>query len=203
MSLSDVFTFIGGGVVGSGLTLFGNWLMKKREELMEMLKIISNAAPYYNQLAMNSWNFSWNLTHGESDYRLLMYYMCNILQTRKQVVERFGDLQFDNLEAERIIGDFGRDIFSVIKRKFNAVFSLSRTSPFSLSILLLLWSPCHLTCLICLVLGLEIVKNSPLKASLKFLAPSLIRVLGRFPVISFPFLNSGLMSAVFFVSNTS
>jgi hypothetical protein len=88
VSLSDVFTFIGGGVVGSVLTVFGNWLMKKREELMEMLKIISNAAPYYNQLAMNAWNFSWNLTHGESDYKLLMYYLCNILKIRTQIVHK-------------------------------------------------------------------------------------------------------------------
>jgi hypothetical protein len=88
---------------------------------METLKIISNAAPYYNQLAMNSWNFSWVLTQKERDYKLLMYYICNVLQIRNQIVQRFGDLQLDNLEAERIIGDIGRDIYSVIKQKFNPV----------------------------------------------------------------------------------
>jgi hypothetical protein len=107
--------------VGAAITFIGNWLMKKREELLEMLKIISRAAPYYNQLAMNVWNFSWGLTHNESDDGLLMYYMCNILQIRRQIVLTFGDLQFDNLVAERIIGDFGRDIFSLIKKKFNPV----------------------------------------------------------------------------------
>lgn len=119
--MSDILTFIGGGVVGAAITFIGNWLMNKREELLEMLKIISRAAPYYNQLAMNAWNFSWGLTHNESDDGLLMYYMCNILQIRRQIVLTFGDLQFDNLVAERIIGDFGRDIFSLIKKKFNPV----------------------------------------------------------------------------------
>ena len=44
---------------------------------------------------------------------------------------------------------------------------LSLTSPFKLSILLLLWSPCQCTSRICLVLRLDTVKDSALKASLK------------------------------------
>ena len=57
-------------------------------------------------------------------------------------------------------------------------------------------------CLICLVLGLLIAKNSFLKASLKFGAPSLIKVFGLLPVTSLPCLNNGLMLAVYFVSAT-
>jgi hypothetical protein len=42
--------------------------------------------------------------------------------------------------------------------------------------------------------------NSLLNASLKFLAPSLMRVFGRFTGIAFAFLNKGLILAVYFIS---
>jgi len=119
--VADVLTFIGGGVAGTVITVFVNWMIRRRQDHMEILKIISAAAPYYNQIAMNAWNFSWYLTHGDSNYRLLMYYMCNILQIKTEVIRRFGDLQFDNLEAERIIDDFFRDICSVLDKTFDAL----------------------------------------------------------------------------------
>jgi len=96
----DVLSFFGGIPFGAAITFIGNWAIRKRQEVMEMLNIISNAAPYYNQLARNAWNFSWDLTHGQGDYKLLMYYMCNILQTKNQISQKLGDLQLDNLEAE-------------------------------------------------------------------------------------------------------
>jgi len=121
--MSDVFSFLGGMPVGVVITVIVNWIIRKRQEAMEILNIISKAAPYYNQIARNAWNFSLDLTHneGQRDYKLLLYYVCNILQTRNQISQKLGDLQFDNLEAERIINDFGRDFISVVKREFNAV----------------------------------------------------------------------------------
>jgi hypothetical protein len=117
-----VLSFFGGIPFGAAITVTGSWIIRKRQEAMEMLNIISNAAPYYNQLARNSWNFSRDLTHneGQRDYKLLLYYMCNILQMRNQISQKL-ELQLDNLEAESIISEFGRDIFSVVKAKFNAV----------------------------------------------------------------------------------
>jgi hypothetical protein len=48
---------------GAAITVIGSWIVRKRQEAMEMLNIISNAVPYYNQLArsleffmgFNSW----------------------------------------------------------------------------------------------------------------------------------------------------
>jgi hypothetical protein len=61
--MSDVFSFLGSMPFGAAITVIGSWIVRKRQEAMEMLNIISNAVPYYNQLArsleffmgFNSW----------------------------------------------------------------------------------------------------------------------------------------------------
>jgi hypothetical protein len=119
--MADVLSFLSGLPFGAAITGGASWIIRKRQEAMEILNIISNNAPYYNQLARNAWNFSWDLTHGERDYKLLMYYICNLLRVRNQISLKLGDLQLDNLEAERIISKIGSDIYSVIKKEFTHV----------------------------------------------------------------------------------
>jgi hypothetical protein len=105
---------------------FRDWRFKRREEYIEQSKqkidIISKAVPYYNQLAMNCWNFGWNLRENENpDYKYLMYFMCNMLHFRHEIISKFGDLQFDNLQAERIMNNLWQNIHSKIIVYFNYI----------------------------------------------------------------------------------
>jgi hypothetical protein len=58
-----VFSFLRGMSFGAAITVIGSWIVRKRQEAIKMLNIISNAVPYYNQLArsleffmgFNSW----------------------------------------------------------------------------------------------------------------------------------------------------
>jgi hypothetical protein len=112
-------------IISSGVAVvliesFRNWLFKRREEFVEQsrqkIDVISKAAPYYNQLAMSSWNFGRNVIEVSGrDYERLMYYMCNMLYFRHEIVRKFGDLQFDNLDAETIINDLWQQINSIIE----------------------------------------------------------------------------------------
>ena len=91
---------------------------------MEVLQIVSKAAPYYNLLAMNAWNFGWNITSEKVEKRnneRIMYYFCNMLYFREEITKKFGDLQFDNLEAEKIIFGFWREIKSLVEEGFGYV----------------------------------------------------------------------------------
>jgi hypothetical protein len=116
---------ITGGGVAALVGHFLNWRIKKREEEIDLFKekidIVSKAAPYYNQLAFSSWNFSFELTKEKPDYKLAMFNFCNVLQFRVKIRQLFGDLQFDNLEAEAIINDLGRSIVATLNDKFDAV----------------------------------------------------------------------------------
>ena len=60
-----VGAIISSGVIVALLEWFRDWRFKIREEFKEQSKqrieTISKAAPYYNQLSMNSWNFGWIL----------------------------------------------------------------------------------------------------------------------------------------------
>ena len=83
---------------------FGDGFLKRRQEFVEQSKqkieIISKGAPYYNQLAMNSWNFGWHIIEvSERDYERLIYHMCNMLFFRHNIIRELGELQFDNLDA--------------------------------------------------------------------------------------------------------
>jgi hypothetical protein len=118
----DVFSFLGGGVVGSAITWVVNWRLKKREEALEIIKIISKSAPFYNLLARNAWSVSWELVNSKkSDNKLLIYYICNVLNARDKISRTFGDLQFDNLRAERVINKIGGNIFSALRTIFGPV----------------------------------------------------------------------------------
>lgn len=115
--------FVTGGVLATLLTLFGDWLLKGREESNAIstvrIQTLAKAMPYYNQLAMNSWNFGWSVIEQSSeDHRLSMYYICNMLYFREQITKRFGDIQLSSLKAEEILSNFWRDIKLLIVNKF-------------------------------------------------------------------------------------
>ncbi len=50
-----------------------------------------------------------------------MYYVCDFLQLRKQLIRSLGTLQFDNLDADTIINNFERTIVGIIKQGFNEI----------------------------------------------------------------------------------
>ena len=55
------------------------------------------------------------------DYPLIMYYVCDFLQLRKQLICSLGTLQFDNLDADEIINNIERAIVVIIKQEFSEI----------------------------------------------------------------------------------
>lgn len=129
-----VFLTAGGGIA-TGLTIANNWLIKRRQHKLNMsdvrIQTISKFSPLYNKLALyNSWNLSnqLNLPREKRDTVLMFFYVCNILNLRRQIVNQIGDLQFADLTAETIIGDLGRNIASLIVAQFGQYKSSLMTS---------------------------------------------------------------------------
>jgi hypothetical protein len=122
-----------GAIISSGVVVviiesIREWRFKTREEIVERTKlkveIISKAAPYYNRLSMNAWNFAWDVICEKAekrDNKRIMYYMCNMLYLRQEITKKFGDLQFDSLDAEEIIQGFWTQIKSIIEDEFGYV----------------------------------------------------------------------------------
>lgn len=125
----DPFTIlVSGGVITTVLTLFANWLIKRRQQRVDMSKIkiqtITKVVPLYNQIALyNSWNLSYELgkDNQDRDAVLMLYYICNIMNIRKQIIKKIGDIQLDNIDAERIIGNLYNNIITRIKGHFGHV----------------------------------------------------------------------------------
>jgi hypothetical protein len=125
-ALSIFLTLASDGVVAALVTAFYNYLMKRRQERLEMqrlrLETLSKAASYYSQLAVyNCWNLAWMLgrvANENRDYELMFYYLCNILYLRTKIIQKFGEIQLDNLEAEDTIGNLGRNIVALVNNGF-------------------------------------------------------------------------------------
>jgi hypothetical protein len=84
-----------GGLITTGLTLFVNWLIKRRQQRVDMSKIkiqtITQVAPLYNQISLyNSCNLSHELNkpNQDRDDVLMMYYICNTMNIREQIKKR-------------------------------------------------------------------------------------------------------------------
>jgi hypothetical protein len=117
------------------MTIFNNWLMRRRQNKLEIEKVrmesISKSAPLYEKIALyNSWNLSHQLRlpAGQRDNELMFYYLCNILNLRRQIINVIGDLQFTDLTAERIIGDLGRNIVGLVIDHFGQLDTSRLTS---------------------------------------------------------------------------
>jgi hypothetical protein len=120
-----------GGIATTLITVFANRLSTKRQNEIEMKKhrmeILSQHTSLYNRLALyTNWNISWKIREAKKDetkidYPLIMYYVRDFLQLRKQLIHTLGTLQFDNQDAETIINDFERDIVGIIKTGFNEI----------------------------------------------------------------------------------
>jgi len=50
-----------------------------------------------------------------------MYHMCNMLYFREEIIKKFGDIQFDSLDAEEIIEGLWRQVKSTIEEEFSFV----------------------------------------------------------------------------------
>jgi len=94
-----------GGALIVGIETFRDWLLRRREEYVELAKhkieTISKNIPYYIHLARNSWNLGWygSTESKEQNPKRLLYYLANILYYKQKISEMIGDLQLDNLDA--------------------------------------------------------------------------------------------------------
>jgi hypothetical protein len=126
-----VTILVSGGIVAALITVGANELSKKRQNEIEIKKhrmdILSQHISLYNRLALyTNWNISWNLREAKKnekpiDYPLIMYYVCDFLQLRKQLICSLGTLQFDNLDADEIINNIERAIVVIIKQEFSEI----------------------------------------------------------------------------------
>ena len=124
-----VSSVLSGGTATALITIFANWLSKKRQNDIEIKKhrmeILSKHVSLYNRLALyTTWNISWKIREAKKheikiDYPLIMYYGCDFLQLRKRLIQTLGTLQFDNQDAETIINNLERAIVATIKQGFN------------------------------------------------------------------------------------
>ena len=120
---------LSGGVATALITPTTNTLLKRRENEIEIKKyrmeILSQYISLYNRLALyTNWNIIWNIREAKKnekpiDFSLIMYYVCDFLQLRKQLIHSLGTLQFDNLDADSIINNLERTIVGIIKNGFN------------------------------------------------------------------------------------
>jgi hypothetical protein len=133
--MPDLFTILisigTGGLAAAVVTGIANWLSKLSQNEIEIKKhrmeILSQHVSLYNRLALyTNWNISWNIQEADKnkkpiDFPLIMYYVCDFLQLRKQLIHSLGTLQFDNLDADEIINNFERRIVAIIKEGFNEI----------------------------------------------------------------------------------
>ena len=128
---SGVLLLLSGGGIAALITGVANGLSKKRQNEIEIKKhrmdILSQHVSLYNRLALyTNWNISWKIREAKEDetkidYPLIMYYVCDFLQLRKQLIRSLGTLQFDNLDADEIINNFERAIVGIIKKEFDEI----------------------------------------------------------------------------------
>ena len=120
---------------------------------------------------------------------------CSVLLSVFHIFQRV----FHRQGLREVAYSYGRsDILSIGASTFFRpliVFSLSPISPFIRSILLLLWSPCSLMWLMCLVLGHLLVYNSRLKAVWKVGCAVTDERVRSSSCYFFALANSGVMSA--------
>jgi hypothetical protein len=104
---------------------FHDLFSKGRERYFDVSKYkiqtISKAVPNYNKLAFNALNFSRELRKppDKRDYMLCMYRLSNFLYALQKIRQLFGDVQLDNLEAEKILDSFFSNIYCLIIAKFS------------------------------------------------------------------------------------
>ena len=128
-----------GGVTGALLTAFANYTIKEREYYIDVSKnkiaaisklkhYVIQLSRYYNLLAKL---LSPRLTEielqccliprFELDYPICLYFVCKILTIENNILEKIGALQFDDLEAEEIMGEFKSKVLGTVLRPFDDV----------------------------------------------------------------------------------
>jgi len=116
-----------GSVVATLLTLFGSWLLKRREEAIEMSKIkmdsvVSNLPIYGLLAALFSGLYHESIKRKDKqnqDMRLVFYYTCDILRLDRIIYYNNGGLVLNNLDAEYIISAFEYVLYSTLLKKFD------------------------------------------------------------------------------------
>src|ERR1041385_9143774 len=117
-----LITILTGGIGAALLTAFANRLSKKREQYLDIAKYkidtISKAKPYLIQQArycdLLFSHLSTNKDRSDIDAKLCLYYISNFLFHRSEIHRQFGEVQFDHLEAERIVRNYENMIIGVI-----------------------------------------------------------------------------------------
>lgn len=106
----DIAILIGTG--GLGVALFNHFSqrsIRNREEFTTLstykIDTISKSKPYLVRLANLYVTLSYALVRNRDkvDYLRCFYLVCNILSIRQKIQQEYGDVQFDNINAEEVI----------------------------------------------------------------------------------------------------
>jgi hypothetical protein len=127
-SYIPILTAIGfGGIISALITFFANSIIKRREQYLDIAKYkidaISKSKQYVIQLARCYNTLSGYLLQARtgSSSTLIMYYMCKILALQSRIFEEVGEMQFDALEAERVIDHYRRKVGTSLLPDFGHV----------------------------------------------------------------------------------
>ena len=128
LTLTDGLILAGvGSAIATGLTLFANWLLKRREESIEMSKIkmasVVSTLPTYGLLAGTFSGLYFESIKRKDkqnqDTRLIFYYICDILRLDRIIYYDNGGLILNNRDGEYIISAFEYVLYSTLFKKFD------------------------------------------------------------------------------------
>jgi hypothetical protein len=129
LTLNDALILAGvGSLIGTLTTLLANWLLKRREETVEMSKIkmnsVTEAIPIYGVLAgiysgLHYESVKRKDTKQKQDKRLLFHHVCDILRLDRIIFYKNGGLILDDLDAEEIINAFGYVLYDTLSKEFD------------------------------------------------------------------------------------
>ncbi len=121
---SLLYAILTGSVGAAGIIYMANYLIKHREEKVEIsnskINEIIVLLPIYGQLASNHYAFASLLskpssTLDDSTIKLCLYYVCNIAFLKRKLFLEKGGVVLGDLIAEKIIYGFSEDVVQEIK----------------------------------------------------------------------------------------
>jgi signal transduction histidine kinase len=123
----DIFIAIAttGTLIAAGLTALVNFLIQRRQEYVETSKfkigIIKEVSPYYTRISDHANALHNQLVESKKgvslpDVNLCLYYICNILLIRRQIIQTYGAIQLDNIDAENAVTHHLNEIIKVLPK---------------------------------------------------------------------------------------
>lgn len=121
----------GGTVAATAITLFSNWLLKRREERLDISKQkmseITKSMPNYTQMASYYKALAVQLSEQKKDQTICLYYTCRALCLQRQLFIKVGAFQLDDLDAESILAKLSGELLTTLSKELSITERLKLT----------------------------------------------------------------------------